>query len=94
MRLSKQRRPPHAPALTPTSTRNTPNAVTLGELSSVLNQSRPHYYWDRANVACAAPTTAQACCPAYCCNVESTAHELQHPIDMSFRKTQTAVSPR
>lgn len=64
--------------------------MTLGELSDVLNQSRPHYYWDRSTVACAAPTSSVPCCPAYCCNVESTAHELQHPIDMSFRKTQTA----
>lgn len=56
----------------------------------MLNQSRPHYYWDRSNVACAAPNDYQPCCPAYCCNVVSTAHGLQQPIDMSFRKTQTA----
>ena len=67
----------------------TERTVTLGELSSVLNQSRPHYYWDRSSVICSAPTDSHPCCPAYCCNVVNTAHGLQHPVDMSFRKTQT-----
>lgn len=57
----------HADRLPPT-----PNTVTLGQLSAVLNQSRPHYFWDRGSVACAPVDDARpdaTCCPAYCCNV-------------------------
>lgn len=61
--------------------------VTLGQIASVLNQSRPNYFWG-GEVVCS--TSTDYCCPAYCCNVLNTVHELQKPMDMSFRERQTA----
>ncbi|TFJ85003.1 hypothetical protein NSK_003427 [Nannochloropsis salina CCMP1776] len=61
--------------------------VTLSQISSALNQSRPHYFWG-GDLVCY--DANMACCPAYCCNVMSTVHDLQKPMDMSFRDYQTA----
>jgi hypothetical protein len=41
-------------------------AVTLSQISSALNQSRPHYFWG-GDLVCY--DANMACCPAYCCNV-------------------------
>ena len=61
-------------------------SVTLGQINNVLNQSRPNYFWG-GEIACG--TASDVCCPAYCCNVVSTVHDLQKPMDMSFREKQT-----
>lgn len=58
--------------------------VTAGTLDNILRGDRPIY--DK-EVICA-PT--DICCPAYCCSVVSTVHELGKPFDHSRMKAQTA----
>jgi hypothetical protein len=59
--------------------------ITLGEVDTMLRGARPTY--DEL-VVCA---PEGVCCPAYCCSIISTVHELQKPMDMSFKETQTAT---
>lgn len=52
--------------------------VTLGEINAILNQSRPSY----GGALVCASTEQLTCCPAYCCELTSTIHELAKPMDM------------
>ena len=52
--------------------------VSLNQMNVVLNQTRPMYFWDdRLGSGIACTTDNGACCPAYCCDVISSAKDLQ-----------------
>jgi hypothetical protein len=73
--------PPINPYLTtdlPAAPTDTPQ-VPLSQINRILNQSRPNY--DDEKVVCA-NKPGRECCPAYCCSLESTVHELSQPMDM------------
>ena len=64
------------------------NTVPMGEINHVFNRTRPHYYWNLQPVCTVVDDGAK--CPSYCADIMSTVHELDKPMDMSFRKTMTS----
>lgn len=60
--------------------------VSLGQIQNILQQNKPTYGGD---IVCA--NEDGSCCPAYCCNVKNTLHDLQQkPMDQSFRTNETS----
>jgi hypothetical protein len=60
--------------------------ISLGQIQNILQQNQPTYGGD---IVCA--NEEGSCCPAYCCNVKNTLHDLeQKPMDQSFRKNETS----
>lgn len=49
----------------------------------MIEQNKPKY---GGEVVCAMEDGI--CCPAYCCDIMSTVHGLQKPMNMSFRTSQ------
>ncbi len=79
--------PPNAPGVWDQVYEINGQQVSLNQVQAILNQNLPKYGGD---VVCA--NEDGSCCPAYCCSVKNTIHDLQvNAMNESFRLKETSA---